>query len=175
MLLHSDKGTFMLREAHPTDLPALLFIHVTSWNATYPDYFPKPTVALREQQWKKLFEERDHNWTCFVAVHERGEIAGLVTCHDFQDDNLPYKGQLDKIHILQSYQRLGIGHMLVGAVVRHFLQRGIDTMILFADPANPAIRFYDLLGGERVNKKGQFDGPFCWKDIRILQEACRKM
>jgi hypothetical protein len=47
-------------------------------------------------------------------------------------------------------------------------------MILFADPGNPAIKFYDSLEGERLkNSEGVFQGAYGWKELRRLSEICR--
>lgn len=168
-LIQTSKGIFIIREAMPTDLPALVDIHVTSWNATYPYYEPKPTRQLREQQWQQAFEKKTNNWFCYVAEGRSGELAGFASAHDFSDDVLPYKGQLDKIHFLKTYQGLGLGRALVRQVAQRFLQQGISSMILFADPMNPAIRFYDHLQGERLkDEDGIFQGAYGWKDTTCL-------
>jgi hypothetical protein len=53
--------------------------------------------------------------------------------------------------------------------VNRFLKKGFNSMILFADPENPAIRFYEVLGGERIlDKNGIFQGAYGWKDIKRL-------
>jgi ribosomal protein S18 acetylase RimI-like enzyme len=160
---------YTIRPARHEDLEALVAIHVISWNATYPDHEPKPSKALRLYQWEKLFAEKKDNWFCYVAETVTGSLAGFVTGHDFNDPMLAYKGQLDKIHLLKQHQRSGLGRKLFMRTVHHFLDHDIHSMILFADPANAAIQFYDKLGGERLlDKEGLFQGAFGWKDIRHL-------
>jgi ribosomal protein S18 acetylase RimI-like enzyme len=172
--IETAKGNFIIRDAKPADLPALVDIHVTSWNATYPDHQPKPTHQLREYQWKTAFGKKEDNWFCFVVENEHAEIAGFATGNDFTDKELPYKGQLNKIHFLKPYQRLGLGRALVGQVVNHFLKHGIHSMILFADPGNPAIKFYEGLEGERLqDKEGVFQGAYGWKELRKLSVLCK--
>ena len=159
-----------IREAVTTDIPMIVDVHVTSWNATYPDYYPKPTPSLRLSQWEKLFGERSE-WFCFVAVNEKSEIIGFATGDRFDDPLLPYQGELCKIHMYKEYQRRGIGTRLVGCVARRLLQKGIASMILFADPQNPNIAFYDKLGGTRIlDEHGNFSGAFGWMDISALNE-----
>jgi len=169
MYINTSKGRFIIREATPADLQQLVQVHVTSWNATYPNHHPKPTPEIRTAQWKKRFESREENWFCYVAQHEEGEIAGFATGNNFLHDKLPYKGELNKIHFLKFYQRLGLGRLLVARAAEQFLKIGIDSMILFADSQNPNIRFYEKLGGERLlDEKGIFHGAYGWKDIRPL-------
>jgi ribosomal protein S18 acetylase RimI-like enzyme len=161
--------SFLIRPASVEDLHALVNVHVTSWNLTYPDYHPKPSVELRTKQWRKAFSEPEDNWFCYLAEIRGGEIAGFATGNDFHDEKLPFNGQLNKIHILKKYHRMGIGKKLVATVVKHFLQNGIHSMILFSDPQNPNIRFYDILDGERLpDERGVFQGAFGWKNIEKL-------
>lgn len=174
MYLHTSKGDFTIREAVPEDLPQLVQVHVTSWNATYPFYHPKPTPELRTHQWQKAFAHREENWFCFLAQKDDGTITGFATGNDFHHHSLPYKGQLNKIHFLKPYQRLGLGRLLVGKLTERFLRNGIDSMILFADPSNPNIRFYENLGGERLlDENAVFQGAYGWMDIKPLLERCR--
>ncbi|HEV7331199.1 MAG TPA: GNAT family N-acetyltransferase [Flavisolibacter sp.] len=169
------KGVCCIREASASDLSQLVPLHIASFNATYPDYNPKPGYELRERQWKLLFGQKPGTWFCYVVQPPKGPIAGFVTGHDFHDPELPYKGQLDKIHILKPYQRLGLGSQLVLQVVTCFLQQGINSMILFADPSNPAIRFYDGMNGERLlNKDQAFRGAYGWKNLHELATFLRQ-
>ena len=168
-------GIFIIREATLKDIPQLVNVHVISWNATYPSYFPKPTVGLRTHQWNKAFELRENEWFCYVAESENGEIAGFATGNKFQDDELKYEAQLNKIHFLKPYQRLGLGRKLVGKVVQRFLSKGLDSMLLFADPENPNIRFYETLQGERIlDKEGNFHGAYGWRNLKSLAALCNK-
>lgn len=165
----TSQGKFIIREATHADLQQLVHVHVTSWNATYPNYHPKPTPEVRTMQWQNRFNREEKNWFCYLAQHERGEIAGFAIGNDFYDANLPYKGTLSKIHFLKRYQRLGLGRMLVAKVAERLLQSGIHSMILFADPGNPNILFYERLGGERLlDEKGEFHGAYGWKEIQSL-------
>jgi ribosomal protein S18 acetylase RimI-like enzyme len=173
MDVQTPHGNFRSREARESDIPELVKVHVSSWNLTYPSYFPKPSPELRTSQWKKAFTEKENDWFCFVVETENGDIAGFATGNNFNDSSLPYKGQLNKIHFYKEYHRLGLGRRLVGHVVRRFLSAGIDSMILFADPENPNIRFYDVLQGQRItDKEGKFHGAFGWNNIRLLEELC---
>jgi ribosomal protein S18 acetylase RimI-like enzyme len=169
MHIQTPKGTFILREATEEDLPQLVHVHVTSWNDTYAYYHPKPTPELRTRQWKEAFAKREDDWFCYVIKKDGGEIVGFATGNNFNDAKLPYKGQLNKIHFLKDYHRIGLGTALLKKVVEHFLAKGIDSMILFADPANPNILFYEKHGGQRImDKEGVFHGAYGWGDIRYI-------
>jgi hypothetical protein len=54
---------------------------------------------------------------------------------------------------------------------RRFLDRDIESFILFAERSNPTIGFYDRMGGERlVDERGLFTGAYAWRDVRTLLE-----
>lgn len=174
MQVQTNRGLCTIREAMPSDLSQLVAVHVTSFNATYPDYHPKPGFVLREQQWQMLFARKPDKWFCYVVQPENEPIIGFATGHTFHDPVLPYKSQLDKIHILKPYQGMGLGSLLMLNVVNCFLKQNIASMILFADPANPAIRFYDGLEGERLlHMDHSFNGSFGWKDLDRLAALLR--
>jgi ribosomal protein S18 acetylase RimI-like enzyme len=174
MIFNTSKGSFIIREAWLEDIEQLVHIHVTSWNATYPDYHPKPSPQLRRMQWEKAFNDREDNWFCFVAQKEVGEVVGFATGSDYNDEP-DFDAQLNKIHFLKDYQRLGLGRLLVGHVVNKFIERGYNSMLLFADADNTNIEFYDMLLGERlIDKSGNFHGAFGWRDLQRLKELCFK-
>ncbi|HEY0752029.1 MAG TPA: GNAT family N-acetyltransferase [Chitinophagaceae bacterium] len=168
MLVETSKGNFIIREGTIDDLPQLVEVHVTSWNATYPYYHPKPSRELRTIQWKKLFNERPGEWFCYVAEKERGGIVGFATGSAY-DGELDYDAELNKIHFYKDYHRLGLGTLLMQRVVQRFLEKGYKSMILFADPGNQNIVFYEKLGGERIlDKEGKFHGAYGWKELGRL-------
>jgi len=175
MKITTPKGIFIIREAVADDIPQLVDVHVASWNATYFWHFPKPTPEIRTQGWEKNFKERPDGWFCFIAQKENGEVAGFATGTSFKDNELKYDAQLNKIHFLKQYHRLGLGRILVGEVVKRFLSMGFHSMLLFTDPRNDNIRFYEVLQGQRIlNKDGKFHGTYGWKDLQVLANLCNK-
>jgi ribosomal protein S18 acetylase RimI-like enzyme len=163
-----------IREVTPADIPALVDLHVTTWNATYPDVEKKPTHEIRERQWRQAFEATDGSWFCFVVEGPGGELVGFAKGKAYDHRDLPdYAGELNKIYLLREYHRQGLGRRLVGLVARRFLSRGITSMLLFADAENPSCRFYEALGAERLyDASGDFHGGYGWRDLRSLAAVC---
>jgi ribosomal protein S18 acetylase RimI-like enzyme len=163
--------TFTIREARASDIPALADLHVRTWNATYPDVVQKPTYAIRERQWQEAFKVTDGSWFCFVVEVDGGRLVGFAK--GTPADHPEFAGQLSKIYLLSEYQGLGLGRRLVGLVARRFLERGISSMVLFADAQNPSCGFYEALGAERLlDEKGHFHGAYGWRDLRRLAALC---
>lgn len=166
--------SLLIREATAADLPALVDLHVKTWNATYPEVQKKPTHEIRERQWREAFEVTDGSWFCFVVEGPDGELVGFIKGKRYRDRDLPdFAGELNKIYLLREYHRQGWGRRLVGHVVRRFLRQGIHSMLLFADAENPSCRFYEVLGAERLlDQAGKFHGGYGWRDLEALASRC---
>src|SRR5688500_7921309 len=163
-----------IREATAADIPALAELHVKAWNATYPRVKSPPTRELRERQWHDAFRVRDGSWVCFLIEDRDGKLIGFAKGKKYQHSDLPqFSGELNKIYVLKEYHRRGLGRRLVGHVVRWFLDQGIASMVLFAEPDIPSCRFYDALGAENVfARNGEFHGTYGWRDLRNLAARC---
>jgi ribosomal protein S18 acetylase RimI-like enzyme len=163
-----------IREATAADIPALADLHVRTWNATYPKVEKKPTVEIRERQWRQAFEVTDGSWFCFVVEDRNGALVGFAKGIPYSHPDLPdFAGELSKIYLLRDYQRQGLGRRLLGHVVRRFLSQGVASILLFADPQNPSCRFYEALGAERLlDKAGNFHGAYGWRDLQALAALC---
>src|SRR5437660_3782139 len=166
--------SLIIREATAVDIPALVDLHVKTWNATYPEVLKKPTYEIRERQWREAFAVTDGSWFCFVVEGQNGELVGFAKGTPYNHRDLPdFAGQLSKIYLLGEYQRLGLGRRLVGHVARRFLSQGISSMVLFGLARNPSCRFHEALGGERLfSKKGEFHGGYGWRDLQSLASIC---
>ncbi len=165
------------REATPDDVPELAALHVVTWAATYPHVARPPTFEIRERQWCDAFAHQDGTWFCYLAVDPSAapeRLVGFAKGQDYQSSELPdFAGELNKIYLLQNYQRRGLGRQLLGHVVWRFLERGIDSMVLFANAQNPSCRFYEALGAERLlDSADRFHGGYGWRDLEKLAEIC---
>ena len=166
--------SFQIREAHEADIPRLAKLHVQTFNETHRGGRPGgPSYELRERQWREAFETNDGTWFCFVVEDDGGELVGFAkgTPHD---GGVPgYAGELNKIYLLQRVQRRGLGRLLLCTVARRFLQRGVSSMLLFGDAANPSNGFYEALPAERLySETGDFHGGYGWRDLHQLERRC---
>lgn len=167
---------FHLRDAREVDVPVLARLHVQTFNETHRGGRPGgPSYELRERQWRDAFARQDGRWFCYVIEDDRGELVGFAkgTPHD---GGVPgYAGELNKIYLLQSVQRQGLGRRLLNAVARRFLERGVRSMLLFGDAGNPSNGFYEAFGAERLySETGEFNGGYGWRDLERLVERCAR-
>lgn len=105
-------------------------------------------------------------------MNKENELVGFAKGKIYKDKgSSELRGDLNKIYLLNDYQRLGLGTKLVGHVARRFLSMGVNDMVLFGVPQNPSCAFHEAMGGERLySEKGIFDGGYRWRDLRKLAE-----
>jgi ribosomal protein S18 acetylase RimI-like enzyme len=166
---------FRLREAREADVPALARLHVETFVETHRGGQPGgPSCELRERQWHDAFTSNDGSWFCYVVEDEGGELVGFAkgTPHD---GGVPgFAGELNKIYLLRRVQRQGLGRLLLCAVARRFVERGVTSMLLFGDASNPSNGFYEIFGAERIySERGEFHGAYGWRDLAPLAAQSR--
>jgi len=160
-----DSITF--RDAVAADIPALAELHVTTWNATY-NTSAGPTVETRVAQWSQIFAKENRRDFVLVLEDRNGRLIGFTWGIPNEGE---FEGQLSKIYLRWEYHGLGLGRRMMAETARRFLDRGIGSVILFAERSNPTLGFYDRMGGERLlNDRGQFDGAYAWRDLTRLLE-----
>ncbi len=170
-----DRGetieSFVFRDATQNDVAELGKLHAITWAQTYNA--KNPNIQLRQYQWQKAFtEENDGTWFCIVVVNKNNELIGFAKgIINKNKDSAEKQGDLNKIYLLNDYQRIGLGTKLIGHVARRFLSIGVNNMVLFGVPQNPSCSFHEAMGGERLySDKGTFDGGYRWRDLRKLAE-----
>jgi ribosomal protein S18 acetylase RimI-like enzyme len=155
----------VFRDAVPADIPALAELHVTTWNATYRTT-RGPTIATRTRQWNEVFGQANRRDFVLVLQDRTGRLIGFAWG---KPDHGEFKGQLSKIYLRWEYHGLGLGRRMMAEVARRFLDRGIESFVLFAELSNPTLGFYDRMGGERLlDERGRFCGAYAWRDARRL-------
>lgn len=169
------KESYTIREAVTADIPKLSALHVKAWIETHSYAKRPPAYAIREHQWKEEFGMQDGSWFCYVIEDTNGELIGFAKGKKYAHTDLPgYAGELNKIYLLQTHQRIGLGRRLLCQVARRFLSMNISSMVLFGEASNPSIYFHKAMGGEKLYaKNGEFHGGFGWKDLNTLITLCK--
>ena len=161
-------NSFTFRDATEEDIPELGKLHAITWAQTYNG---KPNIKLRQYQWNKSFkEENDRSWFCILVVDKNSKLVGFAKgIVSKNESSSEQHGDLNKIYLLNDYQRLGLGKKLFAHVVKRFLSKGVTDMNLFGVPQNPSCAFHEAMGGERLySEKGTFDGCYRWSDLKKL-------
>jgi len=101
-----------------------------------------------------------------VLENRNGRLIGFTWGKPHKGE---FAGELSKIYLRWEYHGLGLGKRMMELTARKFLERGIESFVLFAEASNPTVAFYDGMGGERLyNDRGQFTGAYAWRDVRTL-------
>ena len=159
-------ASLVIRDATAADIPALARLHVQTFRETHGG---GPSADLREQQYRQKFAASDGRWFCLVAARANGDLVGFIVGQpaDPPDEG----GHVNKIYVLRSYQRLGLGRRLLADASRRFVSHGYTSMTLFSQADNPSIWFFDAMGGERLlGASGEFGGGYRWSDLRDLAD-----
>ncbi len=172
----------VLREATSDDVTAMAQVHVDTWRTTYRGIVPDELLAnlsyeKRENGWDQILDNapKDENFT-YVAEDELGKIVGFANGGIERTGDLVYPGELSAIYVLKSHQQKGIGRELIRAAAQKLGQMEISSMLVWVLAENPACRFYETLGGQKVYEKEIERGgaklieiAYGWMDTANLQ------
>lgn len=172
----------IVREATHNDVAAMARVHVDTWRTAYRGIVPDELLAnlsyeKRENGWHQILDNtsKDDNYT-YVAEDESGKIVGFANGGVERAGDSVYQGELSAIYVLKSHQQKGIGRELVRVVAQRLSQRGIHSMLVWVLAKNPACRFYETLGGQKVYEKEIERGgvklieiAYGWMDTANLQ------
>ena len=171
-----------IRQAKFEDAAAIAKVHFDCWQTTYQGLLPQEYIA------KRTYEKRLKNWqqrldtnnkaevNYFTYVAEvAGEIVGFTDGGLNRGNSTVYKGEIYALYILKAYQRKGIGRILVLAIASQLSQLGLTSAIVWVLEGNPAVQFYQVLGGQKIGQKPInindnefFEIAYGWRDIQIL-------
>ena len=87
-----------------------------------------------------------------------------------------YPAELSRMYLLQRWQRKGIGRRLTAVVAERFLDLGFKSMMLWVLAGDPAVNFYEALGGRLVRRRKRIgigganieDLAYGWDDVSSL-------
>ena len=153
-----------IREAKLKDASAIAHVHVSSWQTTYTgilptNYIQRQSYQKRDRHWKNLLNlSTDVETDCFVYVAENTaqEIIGFIAGgweRSNSHANQTYRGEIYALYLLKDYQKHGIGRTLVQTLTTKLLQSGIVSILVWVLADNPAVEFYQSLGGQEIAQK----------------------
>lgn len=143
----------LIRLAELEDAFGIAKVHVDSWRTTYKgivsdSYLDSLSYEEREQNWKRGIE---HNHI-YIAEDRNRQIVGFATGGKERTGKYEqYVGELYAIYLLEEAQGKGIGRKLLKAVVDDLKEMKLNSMLIWALEENPACRFYERLGGNRID------------------------
>ena len=149
----------LMREATYSDIPVIAQVHVDTWRSTYSGIVPDEVLTnlsyeKRENAWQKVFDQAPNsNGFTYISEEETGQVIGFVDGGRERTGNQVYRGEINALYILSNYQNKGIGRNLVRLAVERLRQMDIHSMLVWVLENNPACKFYEALGGQRIQSK----------------------
>lgn len=171
----------IVREAKIADAPVIARVNLDTWRTAYREIVPAHYLAQlsyekRENNWREILvnAEKSKDFVC-VAENERGQIVGFAAGGCERTGKYVYQGELFAIYILEEYQRQGIGRQLVRTVATKLAELSLNSMLVWVLGDNSAYKFYELLGGEKVEEQqtrragvALKEIAYGWRDIAVL-------
>lgn len=152
-----------------------------TWRAAYRGIVPDAHLdglshERSESTWRAVVDAGDG--CVFVAEGENG-IFGFASGRRrrrFSRGLRDYEGELQTLYVLPADQGTGAGRRLTGAVARHFVERGVSSMLLWVFADNDRARgFYASLGGVLIAEGGfelagawMREVAYGWRDLDVL-------
>ena len=173
----------IVREAKIADAPAIARVNLDTWRTAYrkivpADYLAQLSYQKRENNWQDILSnvKNTGDFVC-VAENDSEQIVGFAAGGCERTGKYAYQGELFAIYILEEYQRQGIGQQLVRAVVTKLTESSLNSMLVWVLGDNSACKFYEFLGGEKVdehptNKAGVAvkETAYGWNDLALLKD-----
>ena len=156
-----------IRRATLADVPGIARVHVASWQSTYVDILPsaeiaRHTVERRAAMWSRALGVPVANAAVFVARQGDG-VLGFASTGPFRAepsdepvgtaDDGTGDGELMALYLLRGAQRQGIGRRLFAAGAQGLRDAGFGAMRCWVLHGNPAVAFYERMGGLRTASK----------------------
>jgi phosphoribosylanthranilate isomerase len=174
---HARAAAIRLRRATPADAEALARVHAQAWRETYAGQIPEAVLgglgaAGRTVMWREAVARG----TPVQLALLDGEIVGFGASRPQPDPSLAFAGEISAIYVLRRAQGAGVGRMLMAAMARDLLERGLRSASLWVLETNAgAQRFYRALGGRVVMRREQEREGFSavgvaygWDDLTVL-------
>jgi GNAT superfamily N-acetyltransferase len=158
-------------------------VHVDTWRTTYLGIVPDEHLAglsyyHAEARWVSYLSDPKAEAHAFVVEAESGQIVGLASCGPLQEALAGYAGgEMYVLYVLQAFQGIGYGRLLVTQVTHDLADRGYRSMVVWVLKDNPACRFYERLGGHltaemtvQIGGKPLIDVAYSWPDLAVFEQ-----
>jgi len=177
----------LYRNATEKDIAGIATLHAKSWQENYrdalsDDFLDNKALNERMEVWRDRLQKADAQKQ-IIVTESNSVIIGFV-CVFFEHDEF-YGSLLDNLHVHSKSKGQGIGTRLMflaaDAVNRRHADSGMYLWVL--DQNLDAIRFYENLGGEKIETVKEIDigdRPvvklrYYWKSVRpLLKNQPRK-
>jgi GNAT superfamily N-acetyltransferase len=141
----------LIRTATSTDCAAIAKIQVDSYRSAYSSLMPSEyldafSYSEQEQDWKDWLDRE--RGLLLVAENEPGSIIGYTLVQLAAEEETNFDCEIVALHVNRVYHRQGAGRALMADAARRMHAQGCRSLGLWVIAGNPAVGFYDRLGGQ---------------------------
>ena len=145
----------LVRQAYPSDAPAIARIHVETWRATYAGLLPDRVLAgMREQNhrasWSNLLMGQRGGELALVAEEDKVGVVGFVSAGRTRGPLERYDGEVYTLYVAPDFQNRGVGTRLLEGAFQRLDERELRSAMLWVLARNPSRFFYETMGGAAV-------------------------
>lgn len=168
-----------IRKAKKEDAYSLAVVHVASWRTTYKDiidesYLSAMSVDEKINQWQLILQDGD----IFVVENSNEQIVGFGGVGPERTGTMTgYDAEVYTIYLLNSYQGSGLGKKILQVMTAFLLDAGYQSLIIWVLADNPAVGFYEAMGGKKIaqqridiGEQSLMEFAYGWKDLEALIE-----
>lgn len=147
-----------IRTASADDAAAIAQVHVDSWLTTYSGlvsekYLQSLCVERRRLMWDSILTQLPADQTLIVAETEEQGIVGFLHYGSSREPEMGYDDEVYAVYILAEVQGRGLGRKLFGKMLAELRARQRISLHLWVLEGNPAIAFYEKMGGRARHTK----------------------
>ncbi|MGG4396656.1 GNAT family N-acetyltransferase [Paenibacillus thiaminolyticus] len=141
-----------IRTASADDAAAIAQVHVDSWLTTYSGlvsetFLQSLRVERRKLMWDSIMAQLSPDQTLIVAETEEQGIVGFLHAGKSREPEMGCDYELYAVYLLAEVQGRGWGRMLFERMVSDLRKKGHTSLYLWVLEGNPAIAFYEKMGG----------------------------
>ncbi|MBE9917542.1 GNAT family N-acetyltransferase [Paenibacillus donghaensis] len=145
-----------IREAETKDIHGLAHVHLNSWLTTYrgivPDtYLDNMKLESRIELWTRVLDPSNKSMT-FVLENRSGEIAGFINGGASREKGFDIEAEVYSLYLLKEAQGKGYGRELMNRMIGYFREQGYRSMLVWVLEDNPALQFYQKMGGRFLTR-----------------------
>lgn len=140
----------IIRAAKYIDLEKIARIQLETWKSTYANIIPATylsSLSIHNCE-KNLYSViKTKQQFCLVCDMGDNDICGFVIAGKQRDENLNYDGEIYAIYVKSTFQRKGIGSLLIRSAMNKLFNHNFNHVLVWVLVKNPYKAFYEKLGG----------------------------
>jgi ribosomal protein S18 acetylase RimI-like enzyme len=161
----------MIKQADPSDIPAIITVAEATWEPTYRDFIDPAQIRFMYEaiysasSLRKQMEELGHT---FLLLQETNIPVAFASFSPRAEEPTIFK--LHKIYLLPNQQGKGLGKLLMEEVCNRVRQAGGTFLDLNVNRYNPARHFYERTGFSIIREEDIPIGPY-WMNDYVMRRV----